>query len=255
MGGSDGGAGEARKQQELNQQRIEAGMQQLNSIFGGGSIGTGRIDKTAGKYDPHGTYYTANGALYGGDPTAGQDMMNKGLLYTGTQKQSGFTPEFYKQRSQDYVNTAMPQLSGQYQQMGKNLRYALAGRGLGTSSAAVNGASTLGREMNTQRQGVADEGLRQSQELERNVNSTKSQLINQLQVSADPGSAAQQALTAATGFSAPSPIVPLGSMFSNWMNIYGADLLGRQAMQQPTTQQRGPVGIGAQLPSVFGLVN
>lgn len=131
-----------------------------------------------------------------------------------------FDDKFYKQRAQDYTNFAMPQL---YQQLGEANRqgtYALANRGLQVGSAANQFGSNLNREAATQKQGIVDAGLGQAQQLRQNVEGQRNQVVAQLQASADPTTAAQQALAAASSFSMPSAFQPLGQLFQGITQLY-----------------------------------
>lgn len=131
-----------------------------------------------------------------------------------------FNPAFYEQRKQDYINYAMPQF---YKQLGNTQRqtfYGLANRGLAGSGAADTAASNLGYEANVQKQGIADTAIQQAAQMRRDVEGQRSQLVAQLQASADPTSAAQQAIASAGAFSAPSPMAPIGNLFGNFAQMY-----------------------------------
>lgn len=131
-----------------------------------------------------------------------------------------FNPQFYEQRKQDYVNYAMPQL---YKQLGNTQRqtfYGLANRGLAGSGAAQTAASNLQYEADVQKQGISDTAVQQASALRKEVENQRSQLIAQLQASADPTSAAQQAIASAGVFSAPSPMAPIGNLFGDFARMY-----------------------------------
>ena len=133
-----------------------------------------------------------------------------------------FDPAFYQQRQQDYVNYAMPQF---YRQLGDTQRqtfYGLANRGLAGSGASQTASSRLGYEANVQKQGIFDTGLQQANNLRKDIEGQRGQLVAQLQASADPTSAAQQAIASASAFSAPSPLTPIGNLFGNFAQQYAA---------------------------------
>lgn len=134
-----------------------------------------------------------------------------------------FDPAFYKQRQTDFTNYAMPQLYRQLAQTNRVGAYGLANRGLSTSGAANQFGSNLGYEANVQKQAIGDQAIAQSQQLQKDVEGQRSQLIAQLQASADPTSAAQQALSAAGTYSLPSAWAPIGNMFGNFAQIYAAN--------------------------------
>lgn len=138
---------------------------------------------------------------------------------------SGFTPAFYNQRQQDYVNYAMPQLQQQYQQNQQGLNYNLGQQGLLKSSAGQNLNSQLGQQYTLGQQNLQNQGLQQSQQLQQQVANTQGQLISQLTASANPSSVAGQAINSAANYSAPSAFAPVGNLFSQWGNIYAANSL------------------------------
>lgn len=149
---------------------------------------------------------------------------------------AGFDEPFYQQRQQDYIRYALPQLTQQMQQTQRNMVGSLAGRGLLNSSAGQRIGSQFQREVNTQRQNVADTGLQAANTLRGQINQEKSNLTGQLLASADPAATTQQALQASTQFQQPSYFAPLGNAFQNFSNIW----LARQTAQAyaPYMQQQ-----------------
>lgn len=153
-----------------------------------------------------------------------------------------FTPGFYQQRQQDYINYAMPQF---YRQLGNTQRgmfYGLANRGLAGSGAAQRAASDLGYEANVQKQGIADTAVQQASQLRQTIEGQRAQLVAQLQASADPVTAAQQAIGSAAAFSAPSPMAPLGNLFGNIAQIYANQQMG-QAYNSGYTPRYGGTSV------------
>lgn len=129
---------------------------------------------------------------------------------------SGFNEPFYKQRQQAYVGYALPQFTRQFQDASNNLSYSLADRGLGRSGAQRKMSSDLGFQGNVQRQGIIDTGTQQANDLRKQVENQRSNLFSQLQISADPASSAQQALSSASNLTLPSTFAPLGNLFANY---------------------------------------
>lgn len=157
---------------------------------------------------------------------------------------SGFDTAFYDQRKKDYVDYAMPQL---YKQLGNTQRgmfYGLANRGLVGSGAAQKVASDLAYETNTQKQGIADTAVQQASQLRQNIEGQRSSLISQLQASADPTSASQQALASAAAYSAPSALAPIGNLFSNFAQLYGNQQLAN-TYNQTYTPRYGTSAFGS----------
>lgn len=306
MGTPKSNSGDLARLQEANRQAlIKSGLSQINSIYSGGTYGTGATDlwnpknrdnlyTASGKSisgldmnDPlFGSWLrdhpnllkgvtqhaslgqrTAGHILFGpggapGDPLWGgllggddpkkmspdqlrnkyaQFLARSGQLFTGTTTSPGFNKDFYDKRATDYINYAMPELQQQAGQQSKQLQYKLANQGLTKSSAGQQLGSSLIQEINKQRQGVVSGGIQQAQDLQRNVEQNRSNLISQLELSADPGAASQQALSTAAGFRAPSQFQPLGSLFSNWANTYMASQVPRSG--------------GMSMPYLYGMPN
>lgn len=162
---------------------------------------------------------------------------------------SGFNPEFYKQRQQAYVNYALPTLAGQYQDTSKRLAFAMANRGLLHSSATGQLGSSLNREMQVQKQNIADQGTSLANQLRQQVGQQKSTIIGQLQASANPGLATQQALESASQLSTPSTFQPVGNLLQGWSNTYLASSLanayGGQQSTQPNFRSSSAVNVPA----------
>lgn len=133
---------------------------------------------------------------------------------------SGFNDDFYRQRAQDYINFAMPQLAKQYGDMQGGLTYGWANRGLLGSSAAAKGYSNLNREMGERKQQIVDTGIGQSQDLRRQIEGQRGMLYNQMYSAADPESAASNAIGIASSFGSANAFTPLGQMFSDLMTTY-----------------------------------
>jgi hypothetical protein len=167
-----------------------------------------------------------NAALARMDEEARQGRIQEGL--GSINKTFGqFNDKFYNQRAQDYQNYAMPQLYQQMNQANKQGFYGLADRGLQVSGAANQFGSALGRETNLQKQGIVDTGIGQAQQLRKDVEGQRSQLVSQLQASADPTTAGQQALQAASAYSLPSMFTPIGNLFGNFASIYAGNQLAK----------------------------
>lgn len=183
-GGGDGGAGEARANEQARQQRIAQGMQSLDASF------------------------------------------------------AGFNPDFYAKRRQDYINYAMPQLAEQSQTTQKQLNYQLANAGLRHSSVAGEQQSAFNQERARQQQAIVDAAFGQSNDLQKQVQGQKSQLVAQLQATGDPTSVANQAIGVAQNYSAPNVYQPLTGLFNNFANLYLANRIANNA-QQPSTPNYG----------------
>ena len=190
----------------------------------------------------------------GSDPGAearAQQQKNEALIRQGTEQVNSifgqFGPEFYKKRAQAYTDYAMPQLQQQFGQQQQNLAYKLYGQGLQQSSVGRELQNTLGQELTKQTQNIANQGLQQAQDLQRTLTGEQANTIAQLQASADPSTAAQQALSYASQAQAPSAFAPIGRMFTDWGQIYN---VGQQ--NQMANQYANQLGMNPGLTALLG---
>jgi hypothetical protein len=153
-----------------------------------------------------------------------------------------FDDKFYNQRQQDYTNFAMPQLYGQFAQANKQGKYGLASRGLSGSGAADAFGSQLGKEMDTQKQGIVDVGIGQAQQLRKDVEGQRSGLLSQLTASGDSTQAAQQALATAGTYSLPSAYAPIGNLLSTFTSLYANNQLNKAYSPQQYSTNYGLSG-------------
>lgn len=133
---------------------------------------------------------------------------------------SGFGKDFYNAREQAYIDYAMPKLGEQYRQTKNQIGFNLANRGSLGGSAARTQWSDLNRTNLEARQGIVDTGISQAQDLQRQVESQRNTLLNQLYQSADPAQAQQAAIATAASMQAPSTFAPLVNQFSGLLNQY-----------------------------------
>jgi len=152
---------------------------------------------------------------------------------------SGFTPDFYKKRSQAYEDFALPQLSQQYQTNRDQIGFGLANRGALASGTANKQWSNLAKAMGQAKQGIADMGISQAQALQQQVENQRNTLIGQLYQGADPSGAGAQAVQTAASYQQPSTFAPLGNMFANLANQYYLSQL-MNAYQPTSYVQTGP---------------
>lgn len=66
--GGDGGAGQARADEQARQDKIRQGTARINSIFDGSVVGDGALS-AGSAYDPTATYYNADGSVWTPTPT------------------------------------------------------------------------------------------------------------------------------------------------------------------------------------------
>jgi hypothetical protein len=159
-----------------------------------------------------------------GETAAQQEQLRESAIAQGTSSInnafSGFTPSFYQQRAQDYVNFAQPQLAQQYQTNRNQIGFGLANRNLLGSGAADQQWSNLARAMGQAQQQIADTGQGQANALQQQVENQRQTLYNQLYQSADPAGANQAAVQTAATYAQPSVFPAVGNLFTNLANQY-----------------------------------
>ncbi len=156
----------------------------------------------------------------------------------------GYNPQFYKNRENAYVDFAMPQLAGQYRNTRNQIGFGLANRGLTQSSAAQSQWSNLARTTGEAKQGIAEAGRGQANELQRQVQTARNSLVSQLYQTADPAQAGRAAVDTAASFRTPSTFAPLANAFSGLLNQYYVGALlnnskGQGSFQVPSTEYGG----------------
>lgn len=252
-------AGAAATNEKQRKGLINLGMQQINSIFGGGSAPFYSAANASGaEYNPNANYFSFNSqgnfspyqmagkpgsgprfsgiaggpillaSLFSDNSRSPENMARAkfkhgGLYNQTTQKFEGFQPDFFNQRAQDYVNYALPQLANQYQSTKASLGYGLANRGLTESGAARSQMSELERETGQAKQQLADTGQNQANALKTQVEGARNDAINKLYQTGDPAQASASAISTAAGFKVPSTFGPITNMFSNLLSQYYND--------------------------------
>lgn len=238
-GGGDGGAAEARRKEEERQARITAGRRSIDRTFDGGWAGA----NPAASFDPNATYYTDFGDVwtpsafqYGPDvpdtnapegspmkrpvlnPVDRQasDLIGSGKLFTAKEQRPGFDDNYYGGIRKAFTDFYLPQVDEQYDQAKRKLTYKFANTSNLDSSAGANNIANLFRDYNRERASIGDRALGAEKDLRSNVEQNRSELISQLQATADPEAAATSATARAKALATPSPYSPLGDLFSTY---------------------------------------
>jgi hypothetical protein len=147
---------------------------------------------------------------------------------------AGYTPQFFQGVGQNYMNWALPQLNNQYQQTANQLGAKLANQGVTNSSGAMNAYNQLQQTNQLNQQGIASSAQQQANQLQQQVGNEQAGLVAQALQSTNPQQVAQQALGAASQFSAPSSFQPLGNLFGTFGQLYLANNLANT--YNPATQ-------------------
>lgn len=140
---------------------------------------------------------------------------------------AGFDDDFYQQRATDYENFAVPQLADQLHTTRNSMAAQLARRGLMKSGAAIRSNASLDKFAEGKTQEIADAGRGQANELRGQVENTRGTLVNQLIASGDPSLASTGALASALSYRTDPSFKPLGNLFNDWTEIWGANQVAR----------------------------
>lgn len=152
-----------------------------------------------------------------------QSALTKGGAAIQNNFASKFTPQYYGQEQENYINQAEPQVAEQYRSTAANLNYKLGDQGLTRSSAAQQLGTSLNEQLAQNQEQVVNQAQQQVQGTQQQVAGEESQLYGQLQESQNPTAIAQSSANLAAQTAAPSVFAPIGNLFSNWSNMYLAN--------------------------------
>ena len=127
-----------------------------------------------------------------------------------------FNDDFFKQRANNYVDYAMPQLERQAGDARDNLIYALSRSGNLDSSAAIKRNADLAEETNQQRIGIRNAGMDQASRLRGDIENTRSGVVSQLNATGASSAASSAALRSIQQFNQPAGYSPLGNVFASF---------------------------------------
>ena len=133
---------------------------------------------------------------------------------------AGYTPDFYKNAQQQYVQAQLPQLNQQYQQAQDQTKFGLANRGLQQSSAGEHLGDQLSGQFAVAQQGVADAGQQYSNQLQTQIENYRAQLQNQVMQGGNPGSTNMGTISSAANISMPSITGAATNAAGNFANQY-----------------------------------
>jgi hypothetical protein len=149
-----------------------------------------------------------------------KEFEREGKIRMGTQDirnkfASAFNDDYYKDFEKAGTEYYKPQLDSQYKESLNQLQAALARNGLGQSSVAVTQADRLKRQNQTANDQVAENIRNQSNQRKSDVANQESVAVGQLQASADPAAASQQAANLIKSQTALPGWSPLGQVFTD----------------------------------------
>jgi hypothetical protein len=219
MGGGDGGAGDARKDEQDRQARIAASVSKINEIFDGKPVMAG--DGQATFYDPKQAYFDKDGNPYtlpqtqgytggggqlmanyfgkpahsGVDANATMGLINQGKLFTGT-KNIAPAPrqKLYDEQKQAVFDINKRDIDHQYQEAERSNRFGLARAGLMGGSADVDSNALLQRKTNEGLLKAGGLGDAAAADLKLSDERSRQGLIGMAQSGIDTGTAQTMAL-------------------------------------------------------------
>lgn len=166
----------------------------------------------------------------GGDGGAAQaradEMARQARIKQGVgninQKFEKFDDGFFKGRGQAYTNFATPQVNDQYKQVGDQLAFSLARTGLDQSSESARQQGVLMRDNALARQTLAEGARTEATKARQAVEDQRNNLIQQVNMTADPEMAAQNALRSAGIMEQQQAFNPVANLFANTTGLLGA---------------------------------
>lgn len=168
-------------------------------------------------------------------------------ITAGTQKVndifSQFTPDYYATRATDYNNWAMPQVEDQYKKAQEQLKFALARQyGSTNTSEAAKRQAQLGEDYGLAKTNQTEQGLALSNRAKAEMENSRSQVLQELSASADPGSAASSALAQSDLATHVDPYTPLGELFANVTEGLASSQYPYGLLNQPSGKSYSGVG-------------
>lgn len=253
--GGDGGAGQARADEQARQMQIRQGTAKINNIFNGSftpKIESGlNLDQAPGGR----SYYTQSGkkidvganetaldALarreltdFGGNPQDAAQLAiarqnyGKDKLFTEGESKGGFTEDYFAKQRQGFLDYATPQLEDQYGDATKQLTFALDRSGNLDSSARASKTAALQKSYDLNKQQVADQALSYESQARNSVEDARAGLIASLNATGDATGAANSALARSAALSTPPSYSALGSLFTDFTSGLGAQAAAERA--------------------------
>lgn len=155
---------------------------------------------------------------------------------------SGFDDGFYGAREKAYVDYATPKLDNDYQEALRQMAYALERRGLTGSTAAGNEQKRLEGKFNDYRTDILSAGKSYADRARSDIEGSRSNLVNQLNMTEDPAAAGASAARIAANATQPPAFDPVGTFvfeMSEGMRR-ASDESGYKPVLPPTLFSRNP---------------
>lgn len=132
-----------------------------------------------------------------------------------------FTPDFFNQISQGVIGANLPELDRQFTDANRVLQSRLDSRGILESSAGARQLADLLRRNESVRTDLANEAENTENQFRSDVERTRSDLLSQNLIAADPSQARTSALSASGALKPDAPTVTLGDVFADILRTAG----------------------------------
>jgi len=142
---------------------------------------------------------------------------------------SKFNDDFYNSRATAYTDYATPQVEDQWKKAQDELTFALSRSGLLNSSVAAEKQGDARRQYDRQKQAIASTGQDYSNQARGDVEKNRSDVIGQLNATADPFAAAAAANNRSAMLNAAPAFQPLGMVFQNIASNIGTQMESKRA--------------------------
>lgn len=165
---------------------------------------------------------TFGGGSSSNDPTAiaqaaenaRQAQINAGMQQID-QQFSQFNDQYYNDQSQAYSDYYDPQIDKQYNDARQALILKLGSSGIINSSEGARQLANLDLQYNQQKTAAANQAVSYGAQARTQVENARTQLVNELNATADPAAAAASSAGLVQSLATPPAFSPLGSLFAS----------------------------------------
>ena len=155
----------------------------------------------------------------GADAAAQAEKARQARINTGmdqiNQQFSQFDDPYYDAQAKAYSDYYNPQIDKQYSDARQQLILKLGQSGLINSSEGARQLSNLDYNYNNQKTAAANSAVTYGSQARTQVENARTQLINELNASADPAAAAASSTALVSSLATPPAFSPIGSLFAS----------------------------------------
>lgn len=160
---------------------------------------------------------------------ARQERIRQGTTSINDMFNSQFNDGFFDEQRDNYLEYATPQLGDQHADALKELTFSLDRRGALDSSSRASLETELEKKRALAEQGIRDTALDYGNTARNNVESTRQNLISNLNVTGDAEGAINSATARATALSASPAYSPLSQLFVDFTSMLGTQAAAEKA--------------------------